>query len=75
MRLKKGEVLVILGPTGYAARCVRDDPVAAEAIGISVLQIRTLTFAIGTALIGMGGAIQAHYLLIINPTELSFLFL
>lgn len=59
-------------PTGYAARCVRDDPVAAEAIGISALNIRTLTFSIGAALIGMGGAIQAHYLLIINPTELGF---
>jgi branched-chain amino acid transport system permease protein len=59
-------------PSGNAARCVRDDPVAAEAIGISVLKIRILTFAIGAALIGMGGAIQAHYLLIINPTELGF---
>ena len=59
-------------PTGYAARCVRDDPVAAAAIGISVLKVRTLSFALGAAIIAMGGAIQAHYLLIINPTELGF---
>jgi branched-chain amino acid transport system permease protein len=59
-------------PTGYAARCIRDDPVAAAAVGISILKIRTLTFALGAATIAMGGAIQAHYLLIINPTELGF---
>ena len=58
--------------TGYAARCVRDDPVAAEAVGISVLRIRAVTFALGAAVIGMGGAIQAHYLLIVNPVELGF---
>jgi branched-chain amino acid transport system permease protein len=57
---------------GYAARCVRDDAIAAEAIGISALKIRLLTFAIGAGLIGMGGAIQAHYILIINPIELGF---
>ena len=59
-------------PTGYAARCVRDDPVATAAIGISILKIRTLTFALGAAIIAMGGAIQAHYFLVINPTELGF---
>lgn len=59
-------------PTGNAARCVRDDPVAAGAVGISVLKIRTITFAAGAAVIGMGGAIQAHYLLIVNPVELGF---
>ena len=59
-------------PTGYAARCVRDDPVATAAVGISILKIRTLTFALGAAIIAMGGAIQAHYFLVINPTELGF---
>ena len=59
-------------PTGNAARCVRDDPVAAAAVGISVLRIRTLTFAIGAAIIAIGGALQAHYFLIINPVELGF---
>ncbi len=57
---------------GYAARCVRDDAIAAASIGISLLQIRIITFALGGAIIGMGGALQAHYLLIVNPMELGF---
>ncbi len=57
---------------GFAARAVRDDPLAAAASGISVRASRTLTFALGSALIGGGGAIQAHYVLTLNPQELGF---
>lgn len=57
---------------GFAARAVRDDPLAASAMGISVLRTRTVTFALGAAICGMGGAIQAHYLLVMNPSELGF---
>ncbi len=57
---------------GLAARAVRDDPLAAAATGVSVRASRTLTFALGSALIGGGGAIQAHYVLTLNPQELGF---
>lgn len=57
---------------GFAARAVRDDPLAASCMGISVLEIRLITFALGGAIVGAGGAIQAHYILIMNPQELGF---
>jgi branched-chain amino acid transport system permease protein len=57
---------------GYAARAVRDDPLAAASMGISVLQLRMITFALGSALIGMAGAVQAHYLLVVTPSQLGF---
>lgn len=57
---------------GYSARAVRDDPIAAEAVGISVRRIRVLTFTVGAAIIGMGGALQAHYVLVVSPHELGF---
>ena len=47
---------------GYASRAVRDDPLAAASMGVSVLKVRVITFALGSALIGMAGAAQAHYL-------------
>ena len=52
---------------GMAARAVRDDPMAASATGVSVLWTRMVTFALGGAIVGAGGSIQAHYILIINP--------
>src|SRR5690242_1273363 len=57
---------------GFAARAVRDDPLAAAACGVSVRQARVTTFALGAAIVGAGGALQAHYVLVINPQELGF---
>jgi branched-chain amino acid transport system permease protein len=57
---------------GFAARAVRDDPLAAGAMGVSLMRVRVITFALGSALVGIGGALQAHYLLVISPHELGF---
>ncbi|MBV9826178.1 MAG: branched-chain amino acid ABC transporter permease [Alphaproteobacteria bacterium] len=57
---------------GLAARAVRDDPLAAGAMGISVPGIRITTFALGAAIVGMAGAIQAHYVLVVSPSDLGF---
>ena len=57
---------------GLASRAVRDDPLAAASMGISVAQVRIVTFALGSAIIGMAGAVQAHYLLVVTPSQLGF---
>src|SRR3954464_10929170 len=57
---------------GFAARAVRDDPLAAGAMGVSLMQVRVVTFALGSALVGIGGALQAHYILVISPSDLGF---
>src|SRR3984885_1570958 len=57
---------------GYGARAVRDDPLAAASMGVSVAQVRIVTFALGSAIIGMAGAVQAHYLLVVTPSQLGF---
>jgi branched-chain amino acid transport system permease protein len=57
---------------GFAARAVRDDPLAAAAMGISVARVRIVTFALGGTLVGMAGAMQAHYVLVISPHDLGF---
>ncbi len=59
---------------GYASRAVRDDPLAAASMGVSVLKVRVITFALGSALIGIAGAAQAHYLLVVTPSQLGFFF-
>jgi branched-chain amino acid transport system permease protein len=57
---------------GFAARAVRDDALAAAAMGVHVGHIRIITFALGGAIIGLAGAVQAHYVLVISPHDLSF---
>src|ERR1019366_1105546 len=57
---------------GFASRAVRDDPMAAASMGVAVIHVRTVTFALGSALIAMAGAAQAHYLLVVSPSQLGF---
>ena len=57
---------------GFAARAVRDDPIAATAMGVSLAQLRCITFALGSLLVGAAGAIQAHYVLVVSPHDLGF---
>jgi branched-chain amino acid transport system permease protein len=57
---------------GFAARAVRDDPLAAAAMGVPLWRVRVITFALGSALIGIGGALQAHYVLVVSPSDLGF---
>lgn len=57
---------------GFAARAIRDDPVAATAVGVSLARLRCVTFALGAAVIGTAGAIQAHYVLVVSPHDLGF---
>lgn len=57
---------------GFASRAVRDDPIAASAMGVSIAQARSITFALGGALVGMAGAVQGHYVLVISPHDLGF---
>ena len=57
---------------GFAARAIRDDPVAATAMGVSLSQLRCVTFALGATIIGIAGAMQAHYVLVVSPHDLGF---
>lgn len=57
---------------GFASRAVRDDPIAATAMGVSLAEVRCVTFALGGALIGAAGAVQGHYILVISPHDLGF---
>ena len=35
-------------------------------------RLRIITFALGSAVVGFGGAMQAHYVLVISPSDLGF---
>lgn len=59
---------------GFASRAVRDDPLAAAATGVSVRQVRIVTFMLGSAIICAGGALSAHYVLIVAPSQMGFYY-
>jgi len=52
---------------GRAFAALRDDEVAAEAMGVSATHVKLVAFAVGGAIAGLGGALYAHYTLYIDP--------
>lgn len=57
---------------GFAARAIRDSPGTAASMGIHVPRIRILTFSLGAMIAGLGGALSAHYNLVVNPSDMGF---
>ena len=54
-------------PWGRVMRAIRDDEQAAEAIGKDVASFRLQAFVLGAMLMGLGGALSAHYFKYIGP--------
>jgi branched-chain amino acid transport system permease protein len=53
---------LIYSPIGLALRSVREDTIAGQAIGMSVLWTRLTAFIVGAFFAGVGGSLYAHYL-------------
>lgn len=60
-------------PRGRAIAAVREDEIAAAAIGIHNTRQKVAAFVIGAALAGVGGAIFAHYDGYLNPNSFGFM--
>lgn len=54
-------------PWGRVLRAVREDETAAEALGKSPRRLRIEAFAVGGAVMGLAGAVQAHFVGFIAP--------
>jgi branched-chain amino acid transport system permease protein len=54
-------------PWGRTLRAVREDDVAARALGKSPTRIRLQAFALGGAIMGLAGAVQTHFIGFVAP--------
>ena len=57
---------------GWAFRALRDDDVAAELAGVNVARYRIYAGAIGSAMLGLAGAVWAHSEGFIGPSTYAF---
>jgi branched-chain amino acid transport system permease protein len=57
---------------GWAFRALRDDEVAAELAGVDVTRYRVLAGVIGSAMLGLAGALYAHRQGFISPSTFAF---
>lgn len=59
---------------GYAFKAIRDNEIAAEAMGISVFKHKLLSFTVSAFFAGIAGALMAFLITSIDPTMFRFLF-
>src|SRR5258708_18328769 len=59
--------LYSISRSGLALRATRDEAVAASASGIDIVPERLIAFVVSAFVIGLAGALYAHFLSIVNP--------
>jgi branched-chain amino acid transport system permease protein len=64
---------LIQSSTGRAIISVREDEVAAKAMGIDVAGSKLLAFVVGSFFAGVGGAVYAHFIGFLSPGTFGFL--
>lgn len=58
---------LLRSPWGRALRAVREDEIAAQALGKNPVLLRIQAFALGGAIMALAGAVQAHFIGFIAP--------
>ncbi|ABO51436.1 amino acid/amide ABC transporter membrane protein 2, HAAT family [Desulforamulus reducens MI-1] len=59
---------------GYAFKAIRDNEIAAEAMGIDIFKHKLLSFSVGAFFAGVAGALMGHLITSVDPTMFRFLF-
>lgn len=65
--------LLMRSSYGRAMKAVRDDEIAAEAMGVNVFRIKVTSFTVSSFLAGVGGALLGHMITTIDPKMFSFM--
>nr|WP_238442489.1 branched-chain amino acid ABC transporter permease [Desulforamulus reducens] len=58
---------------GRSLLAIREDEIAAEAMGVNITTSKITAFAIGTFIAGVSGGLYAHLLTYLNPSDFGFL--
>jgi len=63
---------IVKSSHGRAFVAIREDEIAAEAMGIDTTKYKVLAFSIGAAFAGIAGALFAHHQMFIDPRSFTF---
>lgn len=66
-------VVLIRSSYGKAFKAIREDEIAAEAMGINLFKHKTMAFVIGSFIAGIGGGLLGHLIGTIDPLMFRFL--
>lgn len=58
---------------GRAIISIREDEIAAEAVGVKTTQFKVIGFALAACFAGVGGGLYAHYIAFLDPNTFNFM--
>ncbi|MDT8716708.1 branched-chain amino acid ABC transporter permease [Clostridium sp. 19966] len=64
---------VVNSSQGRAMISVREDEIAAEAMGVNTTKYKIMAFVIGAFFAGFAGGLYAHYIMFLDPKQFDFL--
>jgi branched-chain amino acid transport system permease protein len=64
---------VVNSSYGRAFISIRDDEIAAEAMGVDTTRFKVLSFVISSMFAGIGGSLFGHYTAYLNPNSFTFI--
>jgi branched-chain amino acid transport system permease protein len=64
---------LLRSPTGKAFIAIRDNQIAAEAMGIDLAKFKTQAFAVSAFFTGIAGSLYAHKIFFINPESYTII--
>lgn len=64
--------LVIRSPIGWYLRAIKDDELAAQAMGVNTVKWKVFVMTFASTIAGIAGFFFAHYIVILSPSILSF---
>ncbi len=63
---------IVHSRVGRALIAIREDDMAAQAIGINIRNYKVLAFGVGTFCAGLMGSVYAHYISFVSPDQYTF---
>jgi branched-chain amino acid transport system permease protein len=66
-------ILLMRSSFGRAIKAVRDDEIAAEAMGVNVFRTKVVSFTTSSFMAGVGGALLGHMITTIDPKMFTFM--
>ncbi|MBW3010979.1 branched-chain amino acid ABC transporter permease [Candidatus Woesearchaeota archaeon] len=65
--------MIVKSPFGRVLRAIREDEIAAQAIGKNVKKYKVITVIAGAACAGIAGSLFAHHITFIDPTTFTLM--
>lgn len=64
--------VILKSPIGYFMRAVKDDQMRAASLGVDTTRVKLFAFVVSSAMAGLAGVLNAHYVLTLTPSIVDF---